>query len=100
VNQFGARAQTWMSRWSSVLLVAVVGMVAALSAVIVASVRGVSITIRGGVPVPLGPATQATGGLWQGWPWAVMVRARGPPDRGVGGRCRLPCPRVHLRCCS
>jgi hypothetical protein len=103
VNQLGARTQTWTSRWAApVLLVAVVGVVAAVSAAILVSVRGVgvSITIRVGLPVSLGPATQAAGGLRRGWPAAVLVRARGPPARGVGGRCRLSCPRVHLRCCS
>ena len=79
MNQLGARSQTWTSRWSSVLLVAVVGMVAALSAVIVASVRGVSITITVGSQLPYGPVVQATGGLRRGWPPAVLVRARGPP---------------------
>jgi hypothetical protein len=97
VNQLGARSQTFTSRWSvSVLLVAaVVGVVAAVRAGFGASVRGggIPVAVTVGLPVAWGPAMQATGGLRWGWPWAVAVRARGPPVRGAGGRCRSPCPR-------
>ena len=90
MNQLAAWAGSWASRSSSVLLAALVGMVAAVTAVIVVSVRGVSIMIEVGSPVLYGPATKGTGGLEQGWPPAVAVRARGPPARGGGGRCRVP----------
>jgi hypothetical protein len=103
VNELVGHMLTWTSRSSSMLLVAVVEVLAAVSVVIVVSGRGwvsTTITFRVGPPVPCGPATQVTGGRRRGWPPQVLVRARGPPARGVGGRCRVPCPRVHLCSCS
>lgn len=98
MNERGAWTQTLTSRWSSALLGAVAVAVVAVSAAIVVSGRGAWVlttrTIRAGSPVRCGPATPVTGGLGRGWPGSVLARARGPPSRGVGGRCRVPCRRV------